>query len=405
LNTSDKITLDQDTFKVLASETRIGLLKKLDKTQMTVSDLARTMKMSKATLFEHLEKLINVGLIKKKEDDRKWVYYKLTWKGKNILHPERTKIAIVLTIFILAFIILSSFLIITESYNRFIPESKNIAIINVSSIEFKHVDDINENTISPDKIIININKDVSLGESSLEIEFSIQEEYIENIEHLTEWQELKREIEQNKISVDFPPVNWSNQTGKYFYIKCKIIDKAGNSEQNIYVEYIEKVYDGSFDLSIKNSDVEFKKNIDSIPRKDYQIIPVKIKIHNTGSYNMQNVTFSIFDNDPDSDKDGFVDNLNYSILTKNVESIESGKVEKIEINIKLNLSTSENFWISIDPKNEFNESNELNNIIKVNLKSFISTSTIPEFPLYSVLLFVIFLIFLSWKANKRNLKK
>jgi DNA-binding transcriptional ArsR family regulator len=73
-----KITLDRKTFKILASETRVGILKRLDKRQMTVSDLARTMNMNKATVFEHLEKLIDAGLIKKKEDERKWVYYSLT---------------------------------------------------------------------------------------------------------------------------------------------------------------------------------------------------------------------------------------------------------------------------------------------------------------------------------------
>jgi len=192
---------------------------------------------------------------------------------------------------------------------------------------------------------------------------------------------------------------------KYFYIKCKIIDNAGNFEQNVYVEYIEKFYTGSFDLSIRNSDVVFKNNIESVPKKGNQIIPVQIGIHNTGSFDLHNITFSIFSHNPDSNNDGIVDNLNYSIFTKTVEFIESGKVEKIRINITLDLSTTDNFWIGLDPKNEINESNELNNIIKVNLKSFISTSKIPEFPSIIVILLVIFLMFLSKKASKGTLKK
>jgi hypothetical protein len=28
---------------------------------------------------------------------KKWVYYRLTWKGQNVLHPERVKIAILLS--------------------------------------------------------------------------------------------------------------------------------------------------------------------------------------------------------------------------------------------------------------------------------------------------------------------
>ena len=49
LDDKGKITLDRETFKVLASETRVGILKNLDEKQMTVSDLARAMDMNKAT--------------------------------------------------------------------------------------------------------------------------------------------------------------------------------------------------------------------------------------------------------------------------------------------------------------------------------------------------------------------
>jgi DNA-binding transcriptional ArsR family regulator len=117
----DSITLDRKAFKALASETRVEILKRLDGTQMTVSDLARDMDMNKATMFEHLEQLVEVGLVRKDtEEDRattvktvgldapvqgppkKWVYYRLTWKGKNVLHPERVKIAIMLSSIALA---------------------------------------------------------------------------------------------------------------------------------------------------------------------------------------------------------------------------------------------------------------------------------------------------------------
>jgi len=120
----DSITLDRRAFKALASETRVEILKRLDGTQMTVSDLARDLDMNKATMFEHLEQLVEVGLVRKDtEEDRattvktvgldapvqgppkKWVYYRLTWKGKNVLHPERVKIAIMLCAVVLAFAI------------------------------------------------------------------------------------------------------------------------------------------------------------------------------------------------------------------------------------------------------------------------------------------------------------
>lgn len=92
-----KITLDRETFKALASDTRLDILKLLDQRQMTVSELGRALNLNKATCFEHLTKLVEAGLVNKLEDDRKWVYYALTWKGRRILNPEKITFALLLS--------------------------------------------------------------------------------------------------------------------------------------------------------------------------------------------------------------------------------------------------------------------------------------------------------------------
>jgi len=91
-----KVTLTQDEFRVLASSTRIDIMKLLDESQLTVSDVSRRLEMNKATVHEHLTRLMEVGLVKKEDTDRKWVYYSLTWKGRNLLHPERVKVMVTL---------------------------------------------------------------------------------------------------------------------------------------------------------------------------------------------------------------------------------------------------------------------------------------------------------------------
>lgn len=92
-----KIVLDAETFKVLASDTRLAILKKLDERPRTVSELGRELELNKATVFEHLQSLIVGELVKKKErEGRKWVYYTLTWKGKSLLHPENTTVMVLL---------------------------------------------------------------------------------------------------------------------------------------------------------------------------------------------------------------------------------------------------------------------------------------------------------------------
>lgn len=92
-----KITLDQESFKALASDTRIEILKRLDKSQMTVTDLANDLSVNKSAVYKHLSRLLDAGLVKKLEDNRKWVYYKLSMKGMHLLHPERVQIALMLS--------------------------------------------------------------------------------------------------------------------------------------------------------------------------------------------------------------------------------------------------------------------------------------------------------------------
>ena len=95
----DKITLDREVFKALASDTRLDILKALDVRQKTVTELAKELELNKATVFEHLEKLAAVGLIQKQEEDveRKWVYWQLTWTGRRLLHPEKITLALLLS--------------------------------------------------------------------------------------------------------------------------------------------------------------------------------------------------------------------------------------------------------------------------------------------------------------------
>ena len=90
-----KVTLDINAFKALASDTRLDILRTLDGKKMSLKDISNATSLNKATLHEHLSKLNEAGLIKKKErEGHKWVYYKLSWKGESLLHPENTKIVV-----------------------------------------------------------------------------------------------------------------------------------------------------------------------------------------------------------------------------------------------------------------------------------------------------------------------
>jgi DNA-binding transcriptional ArsR family regulator len=98
----DKITLDRETFKALAVDSRVKILRILDDRQHTLTDLAQELGMAPSTIKEHLDTLVAAGLIKQVDKGMKWKYYKLTSKGKELLNPYEKKVWIVLATSILA---------------------------------------------------------------------------------------------------------------------------------------------------------------------------------------------------------------------------------------------------------------------------------------------------------------
>jgi DNA-binding transcriptional ArsR family regulator len=94
-----KVNLDINSFKALASDTRLNILKTLDGKKLSLNDLARSTNLHKVTLHEHLSRLNEAGFIKKIErEGHKFVYYQLSWKGQSLLHPENTRIVIMFSI-------------------------------------------------------------------------------------------------------------------------------------------------------------------------------------------------------------------------------------------------------------------------------------------------------------------
>jgi len=90
------LSLDRQSLKVLASDTRVDILKVLGKRRMTLSELSKKFGMSVSTIKEHLDSLSGAGLVDKKDEGRKWKYYELTGKGEGLVKPVQTQFYIVL---------------------------------------------------------------------------------------------------------------------------------------------------------------------------------------------------------------------------------------------------------------------------------------------------------------------
>ena len=96
----DDVELSQKEFKALASKSRTNILKILQERNFTLSELATKTEMTAPTVKQHTSILVDTGLIELKDEGRKWKYYTLTKKGKQILDSKENKTNI--------FIVLSS---------------------------------------------------------------------------------------------------------------------------------------------------------------------------------------------------------------------------------------------------------------------------------------------------------
>jgi DNA-binding transcriptional ArsR family regulator len=85
---SGEIRLDKRMFEVLSSDTRRKILVNLYSHPLTVSDLSRLLGIQKSAVHEHLQILIDVELVFKKESDNEFVYYDLTEKGRALIDQE-----------------------------------------------------------------------------------------------------------------------------------------------------------------------------------------------------------------------------------------------------------------------------------------------------------------------------
>jgi DNA-binding transcriptional ArsR family regulator len=122
----DEIILDKSTFKALAVDTRVNILKFLKGKRKTGSDIAKYLKLSKPTVLEHLNKMVSAGLLIKKPQGKKWIYYELTLKGEKILSPTPSAFFVFMMTVSLALIVFGSMNVVTiETFTPELPGIQN----------------------------------------------------------------------------------------------------------------------------------------------------------------------------------------------------------------------------------------------------------------------------------------
>lgn len=109
--------IDRQTIKALSADTRVKILKLLNKRRRIPAEISKELGLAASTIVEHLQKLEQAKLVERKETNHKWIYYEITEKGKNLIQPK-LPIHIILTLYIgviLTFVGFSN-IFLTETY-------------------------------------------------------------------------------------------------------------------------------------------------------------------------------------------------------------------------------------------------------------------------------------------------
>ncbi|MEW6294812.1 MAG: winged helix-turn-helix domain-containing protein [Candidatus Diapherotrites archaeon] len=83
-----EITLSSNEFKALSSDTRVHIIKLLKQRNHTLTEISSKLNLASPTIKQHLDILVQSNLVQLNDEGRKWKYYALTRKGKNILEPS-----------------------------------------------------------------------------------------------------------------------------------------------------------------------------------------------------------------------------------------------------------------------------------------------------------------------------
>ena len=115
--------LDKETFKALAVDSRLHILKLLTERPHTASELASSLGYGVSTIKEHTDVLVKARLIKVKDEGRKWKYYHLTFKGRNVVTPREVKVFFSFCFALLGFFVASGALLLRSTRGLFTSAS------------------------------------------------------------------------------------------------------------------------------------------------------------------------------------------------------------------------------------------------------------------------------------------
>lgn len=80
--------LNKNMMKALASNTKTSVMKSLLVRNKTSAELSRELSLAPSTMAQHMKELELIGLVERINSENKWIYYKLTQTGKDVIKPR-----------------------------------------------------------------------------------------------------------------------------------------------------------------------------------------------------------------------------------------------------------------------------------------------------------------------------
>ena len=91
-----EVTLGSSEFKALSSDNRVKILKMLNERKFTLTEISKKLGLTSPSSKQHLEILLKSRLVELIDEGRKWKYYALTRKGKDLIDAEERQTTVLL---------------------------------------------------------------------------------------------------------------------------------------------------------------------------------------------------------------------------------------------------------------------------------------------------------------------
>lgn len=91
-----EIVVPLRSLHALSSSARMEVLRALRARRMTAAEVAAVLRIRKSSAHKHLSRLAAAGFVTRHDDNRVWVYYSLTPRGRHLVSSERPRFALLL---------------------------------------------------------------------------------------------------------------------------------------------------------------------------------------------------------------------------------------------------------------------------------------------------------------------